>query len=89
MYAIRSYYGHEGMLSHFSFNINKLAKYTTKREPKDNNYLAIRLHPAPRTLALVNGRKYRWHGDYNQNVTPTGIWRPIKLIATETSYNFV
>ena len=73
---------HEGMLSHFSFDISKLVNYITPKIPKDNNYLAIRLHPAPRTLALVNGRKYRWHGDYNQNVTPTGIWQPIKIIAT-------
>lgn len=73
---------HEGMFSHFSFDITKLYNVTTTREPKDNNYLAVRLHPAPRTLALVNGRKYRWHGDYNQNVTPTGIWQPVKLIAT-------
>ena len=76
---------HEGMLSHFDFDITKLAKLSTKRDPSENNYLAIRLHPAPRTLALVNGRKYRWHGDYNQNVTPTGIWRPVKLVATGTS----
>lgn len=76
---------HEGMLSHFSFNISELVKLTTKREPKDNNFLAVRLHPAPRTLALVNGRKYRWHGDYNQNVTPTGIWQPVKLVATGTT----
>lgn len=76
---------HEGMYSHFSFEVTKLLQLTTKREPKNNNYLAIRLHPAPRTLALVNGRKYRWHGDYNQNVTPTGIWQPVKLIATGVS----
>ncbi|MEM9985645.1 MAG: sugar-binding domain-containing protein, partial [Bacteroidota bacterium] len=76
---------HEGMLSHFSFPITDLVRFTTAREPKDNNFLAIRLHPAPRTLALVNGRKYRWHGDYNQNVTPTGIWRPVKLVATGSS----
>lgn len=73
---------HEGMMSGFDFNITKLINLTTISEPKDNNYLAIRLHPAPRTLGLVNGRKYRWHGDYNQNVTPTGIYRPVKLVAT-------
>jgi beta-mannosidase len=73
---------HEGMFSHFSFDISNLINYTTERESKDNNYLAVRLHPAPRNLALVNGRKYRWHGDYNQNVTPTGIWKPVKLVAT-------
>lgn len=76
---------HEGMFSHFDFDITKLVAFTSERIPKDNNYLAVRLHPAPRTLGLVSGRKYRWHGDYNQNVTPTGIWQPVKLIATGTS----
>ena len=86
VYCNGEYLGsHEGMFSHFDFDITKLANYTSAREPKDNNFLAIRLHPAPRTLGLVNGRKYRWHGDYNQNVTPTGIWQPVKLIATGTS----
>jgi len=73
---------HEGMFSHFSFDITKIYNKSTDAHPNDNNYLAIRLHPAPRNVALVNGKKYRWHGDYNQNVTPTGIWQPVKLIAT-------
>ncbi|MFI3320357.1 MAG: sugar-binding domain-containing protein [Rikenellaceae bacterium] len=73
---------HEGMFDHFTFDITKLTKYTTKEEMRDVNYLAIRILPAPRTLGLVNGRKYRWHGDYNQNVVPTGIWQPVKIIAT-------
>ncbi len=73
---------HEGMFSHFSFNITDLVKLSNERNPKDNNFLAIRLHPAPRSRALVNGKKYRWHGDYNQNITPFGIWQPVKIIAT-------
>ncbi len=73
---------HEGMFDHFTFDITKLTKYTTPEEMREVNYLAIRLLPAPRTQGLVNGRKYRWHGDYNQNVVPTGIWQPVKIIAT-------
>ncbi|KAA3660079.1 MAG: beta-galactosidase [Calditrichaeota bacterium] len=73
---------HAGMFSHFSFDISKLVKLTSKGESRDNNYLAVRLAPAPRNVSHVNGKKYRWHGDYNQNVVPTGIWQPIKLVAT-------
>ncbi len=73
---------HEGMFDHFTFDISDNIKYTTREEMRENNYLAIRLLPAPRTLGLVNGAKYRWHGDYNQNVVPTGIWQPVKIIAS-------
>lgn len=83
VYLNGTYLGsHSGMFSHFSFDITKLVKLTTKTETRDNNYLAIRLAPAPRNFSLINGKKYRWHGDYNQNVVPTGIWQPIRLVAT-------
>ncbi len=73
---------HAGMFDHFTFDISGLVNYTTKDEMRELNYLAIRLLPAVRTLGLVNGLKYRWHGDYNQNIVPTGIWQPVKIIAT-------
>ncbi len=73
---------HVGMFDHFTFDITDAIKYTSKAELRDVNYLAIRLAPAVRTLGLANGRKYRWHGDYNQNIVPTGIWQPVKIIAT-------
>ncbi|MFR9627296.1 MAG: sugar-binding domain-containing protein [Rikenellaceae bacterium] len=73
---------HAGMFDHFTFDISDLVNYTTKDEMRELNYLAIRLLPAVRTLGLANGLKYRWHGDYNQNIVPTGIWQPVKIIAT-------
>ncbi len=86
VYLNGTYLGnHEGMFSDFSFDITQLVKLTTKQDPKDNNYLAVRLQPAVRNISLANGRKYRWHGDYNQNIVPTGIWQPVKLVATGLS----
>ncbi len=73
---------HIGMFDRFSFDITDLLNFTSTAEPRETNYLAIKILPAPRTLGLVNGLKYRWHGDYNQNVVPTGIWQPIRLVAT-------
>ncbi len=73
---------HKGMFDRFSFDITKYLKFTTKDEPRGNNMLSIRLLPAVRTLGLANGLKYRWHGDYNQNVVPTGIWQSVRLVAT-------
>ena len=73
---------HEGMFSDFSFNITDLVKFTTPREPRGRNNLTVRLAPAPRTFDFVSGRKFRWHGDYNQNVVPTGIWRPVRIEAS-------
>lgn len=73
---------HQGMYSRFDFDVSDKVKLTTPRERRDNNFLAIRLAPPPRSFKKVVGRKYRWHGDYGSNVTPFGIWRPVKLEAT-------
>ncbi|MFG0254948.1 MAG: sugar-binding domain-containing protein [Rhodopirellula sp. JB053] len=73
---------HEGAYSRFDFDVTDLVNYNSKRDRTENNLLAIRLSPPPRTFALVCGRKYRWHGDYGNNVTPFGIWRPVRLEAT-------
>lgn len=73
---------HVGSFSTFDFDVTELVKLTTERERRGNNFLAIKLPPAPRTWELVAGRKYRWHGDYGYNVTPMGIWRPVWIEAT-------
>lgn len=74
---------HEGMFSEFDFDVTKRVQFPTEREPAWRNTLSVRLHPAPRTMAYVSGRKYRWNGlDYNHNVVPMGIWRPVKIEAT-------
>ncbi|TWT75768.1 Exo-beta-D-glucosaminidase precursor [Planctomycetes bacterium CA13] len=73
---------HQGAYSRFDYDVTDLVKFSTKRDRTENNLLAIRLAPPPRTFAFVCGRKYRWHGDYGSNVTPFGIWRPVRLEAT-------
>ena len=73
---------HEGSYSRFHYDVTDVVNFSTNRDRTENNLLAIRLAPPPRTFALVCGRKYRWHGDYGNNVTPFGIWRPVRLEAT-------
>ena len=73
---------HQGAYSRFHFDITGKVNFSTDRDRTENNLLAVRLAPPPRTFALVCGRKYRWHGDYGNNVTPFGIWRPVRLEAT-------
>lgn len=73
---------HEGFYSRFSYDVTDKLNFSTSRDRTENNLLAVRLAPPPRTFALVCGRKYRWHGDYGNNVTPFGIWRPVRLEAT-------
>ena len=73
---------HQGAYSRFHFDVSDRLRFSTDRDRTENNLLAIRLAPPPRTFALVCGRKYRWHGDYGNNVTPFGIWRPVRLEAT-------
>jgi beta-mannosidase len=73
---------HQGAYSRFQFDITGKVNFSTARDRTENNLLAVRLAPPPRTFALVCGRKYRWHGDYGNNVTPFGIWRPVRIEAT-------
>ncbi|TXG36086.1 glycoside hydrolase family 2 protein [Seonamhaeicola maritimus] len=74
---------HEGMFTSFSFDITDLVSFEQKR--RGRNTLAVRLHPAPRRYSQVAGRKPAWHGDYWVDLVPTGIWKPVRLEAFETT----
>jgi beta-mannosidase len=70
---------HEGMFSSFEFDVSSVLRYRSDRRA---NCLVVRLDPPPRLYRNVAGRKFAWHGDYWRALTPFGIWKPIKLIAT-------
>lgn len=72
---------HEGMFTPFSFDVSDLVSFEKKR--RGRNVLAVRLHPAPRRYSQVAGRKPAWHGDYWVDLVPTGIWKPVRLEASE------
>ncbi len=70
---------HEGMFSPFEFDVSDVLRY---RSDGRANGLAVRLDPPPRSYRNVAGRKFAWHGDYWRTLTPMGIWKPIRLVAT-------
>lgn len=70
---------HEGMFSPIEFEVGPLLVYGEGRE---GNGLAIRLAPPPRDYRAVVGRKFHWEGDYWRDLTPLGIWKPVRLLAT-------
>ena len=47
------------------------------------NGLVVRLDPPPRLYHNVAGRKFAWQGDYWRAITPIGIWKGVRLEATE------
>lgn len=72
---------HEGMFSPFSFRVTEFV--TFEQWSGGSNILAIRLDPPPKNIRNVGGRKVNFGGDYFTGLAPFGIWRPVKLIATE------
>ncbi len=70
---------HEGMFSPFEFDTSSILQY---RSDDRANGLVIRLDPPPRLYRNVAGRKFAWHGDYWRALTPFGIWKPVRLVAT-------
>lgn len=73
--------GHEGMFSSFEFDITKLANY--EEWWRGSNILLVKLDPPPRNFERVSGMKFNYNGDYHTGMVPFGIWRPIKIVATE------
>ena len=71
---------HEGMFSHFEFDITQVARFEQWYE--GCNILMVKLEPPPRNHRRVMGRKFCFGGDYMPDVVPLGIWRPIKVRAT-------
>ncbi|TWT76379.1 Exo-beta-D-glucosaminidase precursor [Planctomycetes bacterium CA13] len=70
---------HEGMFSPFEFEISEHLLY---RDDRRANCLVLKLDPPPRSYRKVAGRKFAWHGDYWRTLTPIGIWKPVKIVAT-------
>lgn len=70
---------HEGMFSPFEFDVSSILNY---RNHHRANGLVVKLDPPPRAYRNVAGRKFGWHGDYWRTLTPIGIWKPVKLVAT-------
>ena len=68
---------HEGMFSGFSFDVTKLADF------EHQNRVMIRLAPPILNLSNMQGKKFFWGGDYYRFASPLGIWRPVRMIATD------
>ncbi len=73
---------HEGVFSKFSFNVNEFLRISKDDVLKSKNMLVIKLDAPPQVNAFVAGKKTPWFGDYWRDLTPIGIWRPVKLVTT-------
>ncbi len=71
---------HEGMYSSFEFDITDYLDYS--QPPVGVNLLTVKLDPPPKNQQNFAGLKHNFAGDYLTGVIPFGIWRPVKLIAT-------
>jgi beta-mannosidase len=72
---------HEGMFSQFAFDITDVVSFL--RSFDGGNMLVVKLDPPPKVYNKVAGRKFHWTGDYSSRLIPFGIWRPVKVVATE------
>jgi|GEM_PF-1342745 len=73
---------HEGMFSPFEFEVGRLLYIGDDGD----NGLVVKLDAPPRTYRDVCGRKFGWHGDYWRTLTPMGIWKPVRLVATGAAH---
>ncbi len=73
---------HEGVFSKFSFNVNEYLRISKHDFLKGRNMLMVKLNPPPQVNAFVAGKKTPWFGDYWRDLTPIGIWRPVKMVTT-------
>lgn len=71
---------HEGVFSAFSFNVNEALRIHKSDFLKGRNMLVVKLDPPPQVNAFVAGKKTPWFGDYWRDLTPIGIWRPVKMV---------
>jgi hypothetical protein len=71
--------GPSGSEDNIKINVSSTVQY---RSDGRANALVVRLDPPPRLYRNVAGRKFAWHGDYWRTLAPTGIWKPIRLVAT-------
>lgn len=73
---------HEGAFSSFAFNVNKYLRIHKYNNLASSNMLMVKLDPPPQVNALVAGKKTPWFGDYWRDLTPFGIWRPVKMVSS-------
>ncbi|QCT03852.1 glycoside hydrolase [Paenibacillus algicola] len=72
---------HEGMFSPFSFEVSEFLNFD--HWSGGSNQLAVKLDPPPKNFRNVGGKKVNFSGDYFTGLVPFGIWRPVRLIATD------
>ncbi|MDN8588161.1 glycoside hydrolase family 2 TIM barrel-domain containing protein [Paenibacillus sp. 11B] len=72
---------HEGMFSPFSFEVSEYLNFD--KWAGGSNQLAIKLDPPPKNFRNVGGKKVNFSGDYFTGLVPFGIWRPVRLVATD------
>lgn len=72
---------HEGMFSEFEFDISEVASFEDWRD--GSNMLMVKLDPPPKNYRNCGGKKVNFSGDYFSGLVPFGIWRPVKVEATE------
>ncbi|NOT63756.1 MAG: hypothetical protein HOP19_26375, partial [Acidobacteria bacterium] len=68
---------HEGMFSGFAFDVTKHADFDHQ------NRVMIRLAPPILNLSNMQGKKFFWGGDYYRFASPIGIWRGVRVLATD------
>ncbi|WP_218972209.1 glycoside hydrolase family 2 protein [Labilibaculum filiforme] len=73
---------HEGAFSKFSFNVNEYLRIHPWDGQKGRNMLVVKLDTPPQVNAFVAEKKTPWFGDYTRDLTPIGIWRPVKMVRT-------
>ena len=72
---------HEGMFSSFEFDVTDIIIHKQPQTPI--NLLKVKLDPPPKNQQNIAGAKHNFAGDYLTGLIPFGIWRPVKLIATD------
>ncbi|MGG4032495.1 sugar-binding domain-containing protein [Paenibacillus cisolokensis] len=72
---------HEGMFSSFRFEVGHLLNYD--HWAGGSNQVVVKLDPPPKNFRNVGGKKVNFSGDYFTGLIPFGIWRPVRLIATD------
>ncbi|AWB65641.1 glycoside hydrolase family 2 [Saccharobesus litoralis] len=72
---------HEGMFSAFEFDISDVVSFEDWRD--GSNMLMVKLDPPPKNYRNCGGKKVNFSGDYFSGLVPFGIWRPVRIEATE------
>ncbi len=72
---------HKGMYSSFEFDVTDIVDFKQPHVPV--NLLTVKLDPPPKNQKNIAGMKHNFAGDYLTGLIPFGIWRPVKLVATD------